>query len=91
MIYGASHDRRHHQSPLYILPIWQSRPTEFLDVTSLTLDEFQPLIPPSRRRSTRIMARGASMRNPGPHAGFASTRTVPCRRQKIGCSSCSRP
>src|SRR2546429_1825021 len=24
----------------------QSRPTEFLDVTSLTLDEFQPLIPP---------------------------------------------
>src|SRR5437667_3838323 len=24
----------------------QSRPTEFLDVTSVTLDEFQPLIPP---------------------------------------------
>jgi len=24
----------------------QSRPTEFLDVTSLTLDEFQPLVPP---------------------------------------------
>jgi hypothetical protein len=24
----------------------QSRPTEFLDLTSLTLDEFQQLIPP---------------------------------------------
>ena len=24
----------------------QSRPTEFLDCTSLTLDEFQPLVPP---------------------------------------------
>ena len=24
----------------------QSRPTEFLDVTSLTLDEFQQLVPP---------------------------------------------
>src|SRR2546422_5425221 len=24
----------------------QARPTEFLDVTSLTLDEFQPLVPP---------------------------------------------
>ncbi len=24
----------------------QDRPTEFLDVTSLTLDEFQPLVPP---------------------------------------------
>jgi hypothetical protein len=24
----------------------QSRPTEFLDFTSLTLDEFQPLVPP---------------------------------------------
>jgi len=24
----------------------QSRPTEFLDCTSVTLDEFQPLVPP---------------------------------------------
>jgi hypothetical protein len=24
----------------------QGRPTEFLDLTSLTLDEFQPLVPP---------------------------------------------
>jgi len=24
----------------------QARPTEFLDLTSLTLDEFQPLVPP---------------------------------------------
>jgi hypothetical protein len=24
----------------------QARPIEFLDVTSLTLDEFQPLVPP---------------------------------------------
>jgi hypothetical protein len=29
----------------------QSRPLEFLDFTSLTLDEFQQLVPPSRSRS----------------------------------------
>ena len=55
----------------------QSRPTEFLDFTSLTLDEFQQLIRPSRRRSKRIWPRGASMANPAPPAGLACTRTAP--------------
>ena len=32
-------------------PALQSRPMEFLDFTSLTLDEFQQLVPPFRPRS----------------------------------------
>ena len=49
----------------------QSRPTEFLDFSSWSR--------PSRRRSTRIWRRGASMGNPGPPAGLPSIRTVPCQ------------
>ena len=32
----------------------QARPTEFLDVTSVTLDEFPRLVPPLRRRSREV-------------------------------------
>ncbi len=39
-------DRRHDPWLVYGLPMLQSRPTEFLDFTSLTLDEFQQLVPP---------------------------------------------
>ena len=68
----------------------QSRPTEFLDFTSLTLDEFQQLVPPFERRSKPIWPRGASMGNPGLPANLPCTKTALCRRQKTGCSSCSR-
>ena len=34
----------------------QSRPTEFLDVTSLTLDEFQALVPPFEAAFQTYMA-----------------------------------
>ena len=43
----------------------QDRPMEFLDLTSLTLDEFQQLIPPFEARSRRLWRRGASMGSPG--------------------------
>ena len=43
----------------------QTCPTEFLDLASATLDEFQKLIRPSRRRSKPIWLRGASMGKPG--------------------------
>ena len=65
----------------------QSRPTEFLDFTSLTLDEFQQLIPPFELRSKRIWPRGASMGNRGPPASLACIRTAPSRPPKTGCSS----
>ena len=66
----------------------QDRPMEFLDFTSLTLDEFQQLIPPFEARSRRLWRRGALMGNPGRRASFACTRTVPCQRQKSGCCLC---
>jgi hypothetical protein len=65
----------------------QTRPTEFLDLTSLTLDEFQSLVPPFEAAFQAHMPRGASMGNPGPPASLASTRTAPCRHQQIGSSS----
>ena len=46
----------------------QSRPREFLDFTSLTLDEFQQLVRPSRPRSKPIWRRGGWMGNRGPPA-----------------------
>ena len=54
----------------------QDRPTEFLDLTRLTLDEFRPLVRPLRRRSRRIWPRGASMANPGRRASLPSTSTA---------------
>jgi hypothetical protein len=42
---------------------------------------------PSRRRSKRILQRGASMGNRGPPAGSQCTRTVLSRHRKIDCSS----
>ena len=65
----------------------QARPTEFLDFTSLTLDEFSSSSRPLRPRSKPTWGCGASMGNPGLPAGLPCTRTAPCRRRKIGCSS----
>ena len=42
----------------------QARPTEFLDLTSLTLDEFQLLVPPFEAAFQAHMQSGASMGNP---------------------------
>jgi hypothetical protein len=63
----------------------QSRPAEFLNLTSLTLEEFQVLVAPFE---TAFQGRhGASMANPEPPAGSRSTARW--QRRKIGCSSCS--
>jgi len=46
----------------------QSRPTEFLDCTSLTLDEFQQLVLPFEAAFQAHMAAwGSSTSNRGPH------------------------
>jgi hypothetical protein len=42
----------------------QSRPTEFLDFTSVTLDEFQQLVPPFEAAFQAHMAAGALGRPP---------------------------
>jgi len=62
----------------------QSRPMEFLDFTSLTLDEFQQLVRPSRPRSTPGWRHGRWMGNRGPRAGLPSTKTARSRHRKTG-------
>ena len=62
----------------------QSRPTEFLDFPSVTLEEFQQLVPPFETALERIWRRGASMGNLAPRAGFPCTRTAPGRHPRIG-------
>jgi hypothetical protein len=65
----------------------QSRPAEFLNLTSLTLEEFQVLVAPFE---TAFQVRhGASMANPEPPAGSRSIGPARWQRRKIGCSSCS--
>jgi hypothetical protein len=64
------------------------RPTEFLDFTSLTLDEFQILIPAFE---AAFQAHMIGWRLDGarePPAGSPSTSAARWRRRKIGCSSC---
>ena len=55
-----------------------AHPTAFLDFTSLTLDKFPQLVPPSRRYSTPIWPHGVSMGSPGPPTSLACRSTVPC-------------
>jgi hypothetical protein len=62
----------------------QSRPMEFLDFTSVTLDEFQQLVRPSRRRSNAIWRRAGWMGNPGPLVGLPCTKLAPYRPPRIG-------
>jgi hypothetical protein len=67
----------------------QARPTEFLDFTSLTLDEFQQLVPPFEAAFQAHMVAGVSMANPGLPASLACIRIAPCRRRKSVCFSFS--
>ena len=67
----------------------QSRAIEFLDLTSVTLDEFQQLVPPFE---TAFQARMAVWRMEGkPRAArrFTVYKNCPCRRRKIDYSSSS--
>ena len=67
----------------------QARPTEFLDLTSLTLDEFQQLVPPFEAAFQAHMAAWRLDGKPRTARRLACTKTAPSRHQKIGCSSCS--
>jgi hypothetical protein len=66
----------------------QARPTEFLDFTSLTLDEFQQLIPPFEAAFQAHMAAWRLEGKPRTARRFSVYQnSVPCRRRKIGCCS----
>ena len=65
-------------------PDLQSRPTEFLDCTSLTSTSFSSWSRPVRPRSTHGWRRGASMGNLAPHTDLPSIRTAPCGHPKTG-------
>ena len=62
----------------------QSRPTEVLDLTSLTVGEFHQLVPPFEA-AFQARPTGASMGSRAPPDGTRPTRTVPCPHQRIGC------
>ena len=66
------------------------RPVEFLDFTSLTVEEFEILIPPFEAAFQAHMAAWCLDGTPGPPGGFPFIRPARWRRQKIGCSFCSR-
>jgi hypothetical protein len=63
----------------------QSRPTEFLDFTSLTLDEFQQLVPPFETAFQAHMEAWRLDGKPRLLASLACIRTAPCRPPKIDC------
>ena len=65
----------------------QGRPAEFLNLTSLTLEEFEVLVAPFEAAFQG--RRGGSMGNPEPPVGSPSTGPARWQRRKTGCSSCS--
>jgi hypothetical protein len=65
----------------------QSRPTEFLDFTSLTLDEFPQLVPPFEAAFHAHMAMWRLDGKPRTARQFSVYKNCPCRHQKIACSS----
>ena len=58
----------------------QSRPTEFLDFTSLTLDEFQLLAPPFEAAFQAHMAAWRLDGKPRTARWFSVYQNAPCRR-----------
>ena len=67
----------------------QDRPLEFLDLTSLTLDEFQQLVPPFEAAFQAHMAAWRLDGKPRT-AVSACTTTARCRPLRIGCCLFSR-
>jgi DDE superfamily endonuclease len=62
----------------------QTRPTDVLDLTSLTMAEFQQLVPPLKPRSRLIWPPGALMAGRAPPADTPPIRTVRCPHRRIG-------
>jgi hypothetical protein len=69
----------------------QARPSAFLDVTSVTREEFQQLVPPFEAAFQAPMAAWRLDGHPGPPAGLPSLSTAPCQRPKPGCGLFSSP
>src|SRR4051794_34011052 len=67
----------------------QARPMEFLDFTSVTLDEFQQLVPPFEAAFHARMAAWRMDGKPRTARRFTVYKTVLSRHQKIGCFSSS--
>jgi len=68
----------------------RSRPMEFLDFTSVTLDEFQQLVPPFEDAFQAHMAAWQMDGKPRTARRFTVYKNCPSRHQKIGsCSSWS--
>jgi hypothetical protein len=67
----------------------QAHPTEFLDLTSLTLDAFQLLVPPFEAAFQAHMREWRLDGKPRTARRFSVYQNYPCRRRKIGCSSSS--
>jgi hypothetical protein len=65
----------------------RSRPTEFLDFTSLTLDEFQQLVPPFEAAFQAHMAAWCLDGQPRTARRFTVYKHCPCQHPKTGCSS----
>ena len=65
----------------------QARPAEFLNLTSLTLEEFQALVTPFEAAFQG--RRGGSMGNREPPVASPFTGPARWQRRKIGCCSCS--
>ena len=63
----------------------QGRPAEFLNLTSLTLEEFEALVAPFEFQGRR----GGLMGNREPVVASPFTGPARWRRRKTGCSSCS--
>jgi hypothetical protein len=63
----------------------QSRPTEVLDLTSLTIAEFGPLVSLFETAFQAPMAACRLDGRPRTAGGTPLTKTVRCRRLRIGC------
>jgi hypothetical protein len=62
--------------------------TDVLDLTSLTVEEFQALVPPLRRPSWGTWPTGPCTGGAGRRDAIRPIRIVPCRPRKIACCSC---
>ena len=63
----------------------QDRPMEFLDLTSLTLNEFQQLVPPFEAAFHAHMATWCLDGKPRTARQFASSTLIDRNRQKFSC------
>jgi hypothetical protein len=68
----------------------QDRHADVLDLTSVTLDEFQQLVPPFDAAFQAHKVAWCLDRKPRTARQFAIYKNCPCQHRKTGCSSCLR-